>query len=249
MNKYKRALRIKYWCVSLDDIKIIYEHLNRRMKECDINLDAEFVSRNNIHTKDIKTLLEIIGSRIKEKDDLNKIFLSFHGQESNILKILLMSLEFSSDYSSFFLEASDFNGELKDWVAGTYEEFEKMRKQFEIEEKYKDYLNKKYVKKGLDYPIIFDPFGEIKKEILEQDKIKKDEKIPIVINGNNTIPVEERLTTNPGPLSKLANRNSGLINSHNNIEVWYKTWWGQLIIIILSGLILSFLVYKIGWNR
>lgn len=232
MNKYKRNFRIKYWCVSLVDIKIVYDFISRRIGERDINLEAEFVSGNNIYTKDIEKLLEIIRIRINEKDDLNKVRVSFYSQESNISKILIMILESGSDYSSFILEASDIDDELKDWVAGTREEFEKINKQFEIEEKYRDYFNKKYVKGGFGYPIIFDPFGKIKKEIIGQDKIKKNEKIQIAINGDN---------------------NSGLINSHNKIihnnEDWYKKWWGQLILMILGGLILSFLIYKIGWNR
>lgn len=39
--------------------------------------------------------------------------------------------------------------------------------------------------------------------------------------------------------------NDGMITS----DRWYKKWWGQIIILVIGGLILAFFVYKFGWNK
>jgi len=32
-------------------------------------------------------------------------------------------------------------------------------------------------------------------------------------------------------------------------EKWHQKWWGQIIILIIGGLILAFFIYKFGWNK
>jgi len=92
-----------------------------------------------------------------------KIYSSEGNQALENRKTISLTLEFkyTMSWSSCSIITEDKDGLLKDWWIGTYEEVSNLIKSLEIEDKYKKYYEK-YAKDKL----LFDPFGEVEKEII-----------------------------------------------------------------------------------
>jgi hypothetical protein len=265
-NEYRRPiLQINFWCVTIDDLKYIFDFFEKRINEPQhktIDLNANFVSGNNINSQENPEIfLKELGKRYAEKEELLSIELqiTYHSftSKDDIFKDLFLRLNFDENYSEFEVRACDSDNSLRDWVDGTYEDMKKIKKRMEIEEKYQEFFLDK-IKNNLSkspilkYYLIFDPFGEIKKEIIEEFKFKikakqdyKEEQIKkevvnyvpvITINGNNNFSDIKDSFNNKD--------NKKIIKNYNNIEKWYM----KIIIRIIIALIAGFLLYKFGLN-
>jgi hypothetical protein len=247
MNNYKRdILQIPYWCVTINNITEIYNFFNKRLDKPSIFIECDYKSGNNKICTNLNQFVDLVSERQKNIDNLVSLKIQF--TEGNELekkyKDLFLRVNFFDNYSEFEVRAGDFDNSLKDWVAGTYEEMLRIKNKFEMEEKYQKCFLDKVINKNslLKYYSIFDPFGEIKKGIIEESKIKPNSVDGVVhyapvitINGdNNFSDIKDSLN--------IHNKND------DNIEKWYHKPLGQIILMITGGLILGFFLYKFGWN-
>jgi hypothetical protein len=250
-NEYNRPiLQISYWCVSINDIKTVFDFFDKRISDSkikSIDLEADFTSGNSIRVKKIEDFLNKIKLRVREKENLIRVEMQifYHDLSHEKLKDLFLRINFDRNWTEFEVRASDCDGSLKDWVDGTYEEMLRIKNRFEMEKKYRKYFLEKVKNKNstLEYYLIFDPFKKIEKQIMEEfdieEKTKKEyrESTPrIVINGNNNF----ANNSNNKFIEKSFNNQATV----DNKEKWHQRWWGQIIIVLAGAL----LVYLLGWN-
>lgn len=178
--EYNRpSVKINNWLVSKEDIKRVYDFICERLylKKMEINLETE--SGNNRTYEDYSELEKDLPRLEVNKETVSKIMMVERiTNKNNYLefKQLWMDLGFGAyPEATFHVIAGDRNGKYKDWIAGTYEQMEKLKELFEVhDEKIISMLKKEYK------PIIFDPDKKIASVIKE--KINSKEGKPTIIN-------------------------------------------------------------------
>ena len=180
---YTKKIELKYWCVSLEDIKKISNIISQRMKT-DQRFSAGFESGLTIETTNINEFLIALELKTGEKEILEeiKIYSSKSNQTLKKRKTILLKFDFkySLNWSSCNVITEDEDGSLKDWALGTYEEIGSLTKSLEIDNKYKNYYEKRAKDK-----LLFDPYNKLKEEIMNEEK--KDNENKVINHSDNNI--------------------------------------------------------------
>ncbi len=227
----KDILQISYWCVSLDDMRDIFNFFTQRIPEQKRNvcLKAKFSLGDSIETYNINEFLEQFDS--KDKNLLDKlelqISLSKSTSDSFYFKDLFLRADFVDNWVEFEVRASDSDGSLKDWVAGTYDEMKRIKARLEMDQKYRSVFLKKVRNKDslLKYYLIFDPIHKIKEEIIEEEKNQGTEK------------VKRDIMKLPSVIFRTKEESDSLILKNRRTVEWKDTIPGLIIIgVIISGI-------------
>lgn len=238
-NKYKKDIDIKNWIITIEDLKRIYDLFYKRIGDNYeyASLRASFESGHIIKVEKFEDFNTEIINHQKDADKLEEISFFFLNRQHDFSKELLfqlnLSLNLTGGYSSLSVSAEDMGGEMKDWVIGTFDDFNKIKKLFEADELHKNYLIQKKGGNISKNNLLFDPENKIEKEIIEQEKDKKIEKLSIVINGNHNF------------------SNNGSIVSSTVKSESHKSFLKEIIITLFSiigPVFVAYLVYKFGWK-
>lgn len=209
-NPYTRpTVEIKNWLITENHLKRVHDFIKDRFGVTTVEIQIIVESGNNKEYSSFKDFSRYLENLKSSKEVINEIIVSH--AEYNFRKSkkrhIWLSINLQDSYARFSILGEDKDGSVKDWIAGSYEEMQKVAKSLEIEDvDFCRELNKEYGRKSILYKgvIMIDLDGAVKKEI--ETKLTKSD------------PKE--------------------ISSVMDVHIWNKTWWGEIIIGLIIGLVL-----------
>ena len=174
----KPSIKIKNWFISVKDLKRIYDYLSQRFNK-PIKFSIKLITGEEINLHSFGDFEKEINSIVENKDEVDSVFVTGQEYNNEFSKEVYVMIQFNNFHSAVIsIRTQSNDNSLKDWTEGIYNELSKIAKSYEEND---EYIEKIFKEKNIE--ILFDPFGNEKKKILELKKIEKTEIKPVNINN------------------------------------------------------------------